>query len=90
MLTLGGIIGTEADEYALEQAGVLGHKFVRNKGDYMEISVPPLTLREKQWIDCRLDHKLTAAKLRFELDEDLLVNYRTFYREYPTYLEALL
>lgn len=90
MLTVGGMIGTSADETALAKAGVLDHRFVRTGDDYLEISVPPLTLREKQWIDCRLDQKLTTKRLRFELDEDLLLNYRSFYREYPTYLETLL
>jgi hypothetical protein len=90
MFTVGGIIGTEEDENALEQAGILNHGFVRRGSDYLEISVPPLTMREKQWIDCRLDKHLTARRLTFELDEDLLTNYRSFYKEYPTYLETLL
>jgi hypothetical protein len=90
MFTVGGIIGTDVDERALQDAGILNHRFVRTSSDYLEISVPPLTLREKQWIDWRLDQNLTADKLSFELDEDLLANYRRFYKEYPTYLETLL
>ena len=90
MFTVGGIVGAEGDEHTLEDAGILNHRFVRTSSDYLEISVPPLTLREKQWIDCRLDRNLTAAKLKFELDDDLLANYRNFCKEYPTYLETLL
>jgi hypothetical protein len=90
MFTVGGIIGTETDEHALHEAGILDHRFVRTSSEYLEISVPPLTLREKQWIDCRLDKNLRANKLLFELDDDLLANYRKFYKEYPTYLETLL
>jgi|ERR1035437_3875684 hypothetical protein len=90
MLTVGGMIGTEEDERSLRKAGILDHRLVRSGPDYLEISVPPLTVREKHWLDHRLDEKLTAAKLTFELDEELLQNYRRFYREYPTYMETLL
>jgi hypothetical protein len=90
MFTLGGIVGGVGDEQVLKDAGILDHRFVRSGGDYLEISVPPLTLREKQWIDCRLDPGLTVGKLRFEMDEELLANYCRFYKEYPTYLETLL
>jgi len=90
MLTVGGIIGTEEDRQALEGSGILDHRFVRTNSDYLEISVPPLTIREKHWLDSRLDKNLTAGKLRFELEEDLLDNYRKFYKEYPTYMETLL
>ncbi|HEV2202644.1 MAG TPA: O-methyltransferase [Bryobacteraceae bacterium] len=87
MLTLGGIIGTEADESRVQG---FSHRFVRTGKDYLTISVPPLTLREKQWIDRRLDDELTTKKLSFELDDDPLKNYIKFYKEYPTYLETLL
>jgi hypothetical protein len=90
MLTVGGMIGTEEDERALRKAGVLDHRFVRTSTEYLEISVPPLTVREKHWLDSRLDEKLTAAKLRFELEEEQLNNYRRFYKEYPTYMETVL
>jgi hypothetical protein len=90
MLTVGGMIGTDEDEQALRAAGVRQHRFARSGPDYLEISVPPLTVREKHWLDHRLDKKLKAAKLDFELDEDLLQNYLKFYKEYPTYMETLL
>jgi hypothetical protein len=90
MFTVGGMIGTDRHEQELRRAGVFDHRFVRHGPDYLEISVPPLTVREKHWLDHRLDRKLTSAKLCFELDEDLLQNYRKFYKEYPTYMETLL
>jgi len=90
MFTLGGMIGTEEDERALNDAGIFRHPFVRPSSDYLEISVPPLTVREKHWLDSRLDKHLTADGLRFELEEDLLNNYRRFYKEYPTYMETVL
>jgi hypothetical protein len=90
MLTLGGIVGTDDDEKLLKDKGILGHPFVRTGPDYLEISVPPLTTREKYWLDSRLDKRLTANTLIFELDDEPLQNYLKFYKEYPTYLEALL
>ena len=90
MLTVGGIIGTAQDEEALRNAGICDHDFVRTNSQCLEISVPPLTIREKYWLDSRLDKGLSQAKLQFELEQELLENYRRFYKEYPTYLETLL
>jgi hypothetical protein len=84
------MIGSEEDEKALQRERILNHRFVRTGPDPLVISVPPLTIREKQWLDSRLDQQLTADKLSFELEQELLENYRTFCREYPTFLEALL
>ena len=90
MLTVGGLIGTSEDAQALAQSGVLNHRFVRRGKDYLEISVPPLTMREKNWLDSRLYGKVRSSDLRFELEDELLQNYCRFYKEYPTYLETLL
>jgi hypothetical protein len=90
MLTVGGLIGTDEDRKALGATGILAHEMVRTSAEPLQISVPPLTVREKHWLDQRLDSKLTPAKLRFELDDRLLKNYVKFYKEYPAYMEALL
>jgi hypothetical protein len=90
MLTVGGIVGTDEDKESLQSCGILGHKFVRTGSQCVEISVPPLTIREKQWLDSRLHGKLTATNLQFELEQNFLDNYRKFYKEYPTYIEGLL
>ena len=90
MLTVGGILCGEQDDTVLQQSGVLEHRFVRTSDNSLEISVPPMTFREKQWLDSRLDKNLTADNLIFELEEELLNNYRTFYKEYPTFVEMML
>jgi hypothetical protein len=90
MFTLGGIVGTQEDEQILKNAKLLDLKWVRTGKACLEISVPPLTLRERQWLNRRLGTALSADHLSFELDEDLLQNYCTFYKEYPTYLETFL
>lgn len=90
MLTIGGMVGTPDDEAKLQEGGILEHKFVRTETEQLKISVPPLTMREKHWLDSRLYGDIQPGKLAFELDEDLLKNYCDFYKQYPTYLEALL
>lgn len=87
MFTIGGMVGTEDDE---QQIRKISNPFIRTGDDPLEISVPPLTLREKHWLDSHLDQNLNAKKLRFELDEQLLENYQRFYKQYPTYMETLL
>jgi hypothetical protein len=90
MFTVGGIIGTNEDQKKLDRSGLLSHSFVRTGNDPLEISVPPLSVREKHWLDSMLDKNFSLTKLQFELDEELLENYRLFYKEYPTYMETLL
>jgi hypothetical protein len=90
MLTVGGVLGTKEDEENLRDTGILDLPLVRTGSTPLEISVPPLTLRERQWLDRRLSATLTSSKLSFELDEELLQNYCRFYSQYPTYLETLL
>ena len=90
MLTIGGILTDDQDDLRLQQSGIMEHRFIRTSSESLEISVPPLTIREKQWLDSRLDRNLTVKKLAFELEDDLLSNYRTFYKEYPTFVETLI
>src|SRR5579871_821640 len=89
MLTVGGMLGTKDDQIRLRDAGILNLRFVRRQPKSLRISVPPLTIREKYWLDSRLDPNLAVAHLAFELERDLLKNYKNFYREYPTYIETM-
>lgn len=90
MFTLGGIVCTESDRTKLEATRILDQEFVINGADYLEISAPPLTIREKHWLDSKLDANLKSTDLPFELEDELLADYRRFYRAYPTYFETLL
>lgn len=89
MMTLGGMIGDATDGARLEQTGVYDLHFVTRAKDPIRISVPPLTVREKQWLDQHLGDSLKAEDLEFELPEQMLKNFRRFYRYYPTYYEVL-
>ena len=90
MLTVGGIIGNEASAVNLREKKIDEWKYVRTNDHNLEIVLPYLTIREKQWIDSVLRPSLSYDKLIFELDEELLEGYRQFYKEYPTFAEAML
>jgi len=83
MLTFGGMIGTAQDREKL--SSVFDHDFVEEGPEAIRIAVPPLTYREKQWLDCHLKSKTSC----FELDDDSLDNYRQFYKQYPTFVESI-
>jgi len=90
MLTLGGIVANDTVERAVERSGVWDLDFVERGATPRTISVPPLTIREKQWLDSNLKRLRGAEDLKFELDETLLENFRRYYRHYPTYYETLI
>lgn len=88
MLTFGGIVGNEEDMQALE--GYLDEPFI-SRGDVpVEISVPPLTYSEKQWLDKNIRDGITVDDLAFELDPNFLDNYCKFYKQYPTFVESIV
>jgi hypothetical protein len=88
MITIGGVIDDEGAAARIEDSGVFALGYVRQDNDLVRISVPPLTIREKQWIDSNLDEQLSAKKL--DIDDELLAHYIEFYRHYHTYYETLL
>ncbi|HEY3963697.1 MAG TPA: O-methyltransferase [Planctomycetaceae bacterium] len=90
MLTIGGMIGTEEDQNRLEETGFLDEEFICTDREPMVISVPPLTLREKHWLDSRIDDNLRVKDLPFEIEAAVLANYRRFYKQYPMFVEALV
>lgn len=89
MFTLGGIIDHEQAQVQLRDAGVFDLPHVRTGQKVEVISVPPLTVREKEWIDSKLISGSRAAGRNFGLDARLLRNYIKFYKYYPTYYETL-
>ena len=90
MLTLGGIIDEESAEERLQDAGILRLPHVRRGEEPELISVPPLTVREKEWIDSNLISGSKEVRKDFGLDDRLLKNYVRFYKYYPTYYETLV
>jgi putative O-methyltransferase len=90
MLTVGGIIDHPAAEGRLRKAGILGLRHVRRDEIPEFISVPPLTVREKEWIDGNLISAGKKLSKNLGLDPRLLKNYIKFYKYYPTYHETLI
>ena len=96
MVTVGGMIVEGDMETRLEQCR-LREKFEYVTGtDEFEISVPPLTLKEKIVLDRLLPHAadLTSAEaaqdLGFAFLEQQLQAYQKFYRYYPMFGEMQL
>jgi hypothetical protein len=90
MLTVGGVISDPACANNIKSSDVLEHDFVRQEPEPLLVSVPHLTLREKQWLDSKLEAKSVSCQLAFELDDEFLKNYAKYYKEYPTFMEAML
>jgi hypothetical protein len=92
MLTFGGVIDLKCKEDNLKTANIFDLSFIQRDMEPFEISVPPLTIREKQWLDSQDHSKLESGQLppAFELEDVLLRNYLKYYRHYPTFHEVLL
>jgi hypothetical protein len=86
MLSLGGMIGTKATAQKLKRTGVKRLPFVSDGPEPVVISVPPLTARERLW----LDQNVGSPRASFEIQRDAVSHYRKYYRYYPSYFEALL
>ncbi len=54
------------------------------------IAVPPLTVREKHWLDSHIKTATNPKRVRFEIDPEMLNNFRSYYKHYPTYYETLI
>jgi hypothetical protein len=90
MMTIGGLIGSGDEISKLGQNQFFDEAWITNGSKPVEISVPPLTLKEKSWLDANISESLTIERLAFELEHEYLENYRKFYKEYPTFIEALM
>ena len=90
MLTVGGIVESTDGVTKLDETGVLTGDCFNGENEPVEISVPPLTVREKLWLDQNVSEELRLADLAFELDEQFFDHYKRYYRYYPVYHEALL
>jgi hypothetical protein len=90
MLTLGGIVDVPSAATRLKKGGVFDLEYIRRKEFSETISVPPLTTREKGWIDKNLLSAAGFPGKDLGLDASLLKNYAKFYKYYPTYYETLV
>jgi len=86
MLSLGGMVGTRDTGRKLRKTGIYELPFVTSNEKPIVISVPPLTARERLWLD---QHQKSPRK-HFEVERNAVTHYRRYYRYYPSYFEALL
>lgn len=90
MMTVGGVIADERLSHQIQTSGLLTHPGVEPGPVPRAITVPPLTSRERDWIDQRIANPLRAEDLPFELEQAMLDAYIRYYRHYPTYRDLLL
>lgn len=91
MLTLGGILVSPSEGVGLVGRVQTGLLFSSDREEPIEIDIPVLTDRERQWIDSNLvGSQKGTGKPPFEVSERFLEAYRRFARYYPTYHESLL
>lgn len=90
MLSVGGIVGTAATEERIRRSRVRQLPFITGGATPILVSVPPLTGREKDWLDQNVRQNSGVRNLRFELAGQALRNYRRYRRHYPNYYEALM
>jgi len=98
MLTIGGIIDSSNSRENIEQSGIYNLHFVSRESEPILISVPPLTIREKIWLEKNLtsiekhltDNNCLPNNMAFEIEIKLVKNFIKYYRHYPLYYETLL
>ena len=89
MLSVGGVLDTsDAIDALMKKACISGDCFQLTH-DPQEISVPPLTVREKLWLDQNLTSELAATDVGFEIDEELFEHFKRYYRYYPVFHEGI-
>ncbi len=86
MLSLGGVLDSADRVRELRESGVMNLAFVNAGAEPVTISVPPLTIREKLWLDQHSD----PVDLVFEMDEEMVESFQRYRRYYPRYHEVLL
>ena len=86
MVSLGGIIAKAEVLEEVRQSSVYEMPFISAAKDPVSIAVPPLTTRERLW----MEQNLSKTSLPFELDDDMVASFRELYAYYPTYTENLL
>jgi hypothetical protein len=91
MLTIGGLVDKEERKSELSKIGMFEKEYINDRLAPLEISVPPLTLREKQWLDQNLE-QLRGGSIAppFEIKSSLLNNYLSYYRQYPSFHEIFI
>ncbi len=92
MLSVGGMIGNEAQRRSLESLDRKTLHFLRRsitEAPY-EIAVPKVTRKERLYLDSEMPCDDKWCPQDFELTPDEISAYRSIYQYYPAYTEMLL
>jgi hypothetical protein len=92
MLTIGGLLGGDAEERLLNGSRVVHSPFIRRDADALpfEIKVPRLTRKERIYLDQHMPCDDNWTPSDFDLPSDEIAQYRAIYRYYPMYGELLI
>lgn len=90
MLSIGGLIEKRGEATQIWTKCLQNLTYLTGDEQPVEISVPPLTPRERQWMDSHLPQAQGAGGIPFELEAELIEHYEEYARYYPTYHEAVV
>lgn len=92
MLTIGGVIGGEAEQRRVQGSRVVGLPFIRRDADGLpfEIKVPRVTRKERLYLDQHMPCVDDWVPGEFDLSAEEVAQYRAIYRHYPMYGELLI
>lgn len=90
MLTLGGMIRDAEDGNNIIQSCFKDIEYISEGVEPINIAVPPLTDRERKWIDSHLVGNNRYKNIPFEIDDDFIEAYKMYAKHYPTYQEIIM
>ncbi len=92
MLTYGGIVCNLSLRTELSKVDWTSWDGVETGREPRSLTVPPLTHKEKQWLDSHMKKKdrKVSRHMPFELKDSARDAYLRYYRHYPTYADSLL
>jgi hypothetical protein len=92
MLTIGGVIGGDAEKRSIDASGLGEERYIRRKLALkpFEIKIPVLTRKERLYLDAAMPCQDSWNPKQFELSKSTIHAYRDIYRFIPSYAELLL
>lgn len=90
MLTIGGVVVAGGAERSKIRTALIGLDFVSYASKVVEISVPPLTERERLFLNSRIGSSTKSKKPPFEITPSMAKAYRRYSRHYPSYVESVM
>ncbi|HXQ33998.1 MAG TPA: O-methyltransferase [Anaerolineales bacterium] len=91
MMSFGGIIDNDNSSAKIDKSGVYELDFITLDAKPIVISAPPLTIREKSWLEKHMVmNPNPPLELEFEIEKDFIDVFLKYYRHYPVYYETLV